>query len=96
MCQSLNDWDPANTFVASELAKTFDITCTDSSHKIKLLAQDVNPTIPGLEIVPKWKSTRVKKCLIEIDCSLVERGVLNEGVLSVPVSLVRFHKGVKV
>lgn len=53
LCQSLKDWDPASTFVASELAKTFNVTCTDSSHKIKLLAQDVTPTISGLEIVPK-------------------------------------------
>ena len=110
LCQLLKDWEPSNTFVASELAKTFDVTCTDSSHKIKLLAQDVNPTIPGLEIVPKRKSTRVKlkgsdlslpvppnkKRLVEIDRSLVESGVLNEGVPCVPVSLVRFHKGVKV
>ena len=104
LCQLLKDWEPSNTFVASELAKTFDVTCTDSSHKIKLLAQDVNPTIPGLEIVPKRKSTRVKlkgsdlslpvppskKRLVEIDRSLVESGVLNEGVPCVPVSLVRF------
>ena len=36
------------------------------------------------------------KCLIEIDCFLVESGVLNEGVPCVPISFVRFHKGVKV
>ena len=96
--QSLNDWDPAKPFVASELVKIFDVTHTDSSHKIKLLAQDVNPTIPGLETIPKRKSTRVKlkesdlsmpvppnkKHLIEIDRSLVESGVLNEDVLCVP------------
>ena len=110
LCQSLKDWDPAATFVASELAKTFNVTCTDSSHKIKLLAQNVNPTISGLEIVPKRKSTRAKmkgselstpvppnkKRLVEIDRSLVESGVLKQGVPCVPVSLYRFHKGVKV
>ena len=59
--QSPNDRDPAKPFVASELVKIFDVTHTDSSHKVKLLAQDVN-----------------------------------EDVLCVPVSLVRFHIGVKV
>lgn len=37
-----------------------------------------------------------KKPLVEIVHSLVESGVLNEGVPCVPVSLFRFRKGVKV
>lgn len=51
LCHYLKDWDPSRTFVGTELAKMFSVTGTDSSHKIKLLAQVVNPAIPGLEIV---------------------------------------------
>lgn len=46
LCQSLKDWYPASTFVGTELAKMFNVTGTDSGHKIKLLAQEVNPAIP--------------------------------------------------
>ena len=112
LCQSLKDWDPASTFAGTELARRFNVVGTDSGHKIKLLAQEVNPAIPGLEIVSRERSTRVKfegtshalsmpmppnkKRLAEIDNSLVRSGVLNEGVPCVPVKLLRFHKGVRV
>ena len=33
---------------------------TDAAHKRKLLALELNPTIPGLEIKPKRKSIRKK------------------------------------
>ena len=62
------------------------------SYKIKLLAQDVNPTIPGLcskmeinqdQIESKWPlNACATKHLIEIDCSLPDSGVL-EGVVCV-------------
>ena len=108
--EALLKWDPAKTLVASELAREFNVVGTDSSHRIKLLACELNPSIPGSEIVSKPKSTRKKfgdtsvsmpvppskKRLVEIDRSLVETGVLNEGVPCVPVKLNRFQNGVLV
>ena len=58
--QTLINWNPAKTLVASELAKEFNIMGTDSSHRIKLLACELNPSIPGSEVVPKPKSSRRK------------------------------------
>ena len=108
--QTLINWDPATTFVASELAKDFNILGTDSSHKIRLLAREVNPSIPGLEIVQKRKSTRrkypgtckpigvppPKKRLVEHDRLMVDSGILKEGLPCVPVKLRRFRDGVAV
>ena len=51
----LSGWDPAKPLVASQLAKEFNVLETDSSHKIRLLAGDLNPSVPGIEIVPKPK-----------------------------------------
>ena len=58
--QTLINWNPAKTLVASELAKEFNIMGTDSSHRIKLLACELNPSIPGSEVLPKPKSSRRK------------------------------------
>ena len=60
LCQTLENWDPANKLVASGLAKEYNAKGSDSSHKIKLLALELNSSIPGSEIVPKPKSTRKK------------------------------------
>lgn len=108
--ETLLNWNPANILVASELAKEFNVVGTDSSHRIQLLACELNPSIPGSEIVSKPKSSRKKfgetslsipvpsnkKRLVEIDRSLVESGALNEGVPCVPVELSRFQNGVRV
>ena len=105
--QTLRDWDPAKPFIAAELAKEFDILGTDSSHRIRLLAQVINPTIPGLEIVSKPKSTVLKypdtgkpmavgpskKQLAKLDRSLVDNGTLKEGVPCIPVKIRRFRDG---
>ena len=110
LSQTLLKWDPANTLVASELAKQFNVVGTDSSHRIKLLACELNPRIPGSEIVCKPKSSKKKlggtslsvpvppnkKRLVEIDQSMVESGTLNEGVPCVPVKLSRFQNGLRV
>ena len=87
--------------------KEFGINGSDAAHKIKLLAMELNPTIPGLEIKSKPKST--KKCLAgstlsmpvapnrkklaKIDASLVESGQLKIGILCVQVSMKRRIKG---
>ena len=42
------------------LAKDFEVVGTDAAHELKLLALELNPTIPGLEIKPKRKSIRKK------------------------------------
>ena len=105
--QTLRNWNHARPFVAAELAKEFDVLGTDSSHRIRLLAQTVNPTIPGLEIVSKPKSIVLKypdtgkpvavapskKRLTELDRSLVESGTLKEGVPCIPVKIRRFQNG---
>ena len=51
---------------------------TDAAHKIKLLALEINPSIPGLAMKPKpkliWKKFNFHACkgkLKEIDFSLV-------------------------
>ena len=54
------NWNPANTLVASELTKEFNVVGTGSSHRIKLLTCELNPSIPGSEIVSKPKSSRKK------------------------------------
>lgn len=101
------NWDPANTLVASELAKQLNVVGTDSSHKSKLLACELNPNIPGSEIVSKPKFSRRKleggtlslpvppnkKCLLDIQRSIMNSGALNEGVPCVPVKLNRFQNG---
>ena len=108
LCQTLENWDPANKLVASELAKEYNAKGSDSSHKIKLLALELNSSIPGSEIVPKPKSTRKKlggtslpmpappskKRLVKMDRAMVENGILNEGLPCVPVKLNRFRNGV--
>ena len=44
-------------FTATNLVKEFDIKGRDAAHKVKILAIELNPTIPGLEIKSKPKST---------------------------------------
>ena len=65
----------------------------------------LNSSSPGSEIVPKPKSTRKKlggtslpmqappskKQLVKLDRTMVENGILSEGVPCVPVKLNRFH-----
>ena len=46
----LRNWDDSTPFVATRLAKDFEVVGTDAAHKLKLLALELNPTIPGLEI----------------------------------------------
>ena len=58
--QTTINWNPAKTLAASELAKEFNTIGTDSTHRIKLLACELNPSIPGSEVVPKPKSSRRK------------------------------------
>ena len=55
LSEGLSDWDPAKPLVASQLAKEFNVLDRDCSHKIRLLARDLNPSVPGIEIVPKPK-----------------------------------------
>ena len=107
---TLLKWNPAKTVVVSELAGEFNVVGTDSSHRLKLLACEINPSIPRSEIVSKPKSTRKKfgdtslsmpaspskKHLVKIDRSLAETGMLNEGVPCVPVKQCRFQNGVLV
>ena len=45
-------------FTATDLFEEFDIKGSDAAHKVKLLAMELNPTIPGLEIKSKPKSTK--------------------------------------
>ena len=87
--ECLKTWDTNTKFIASDIAKLFDVNATDGSNKIRLLAQEINPSIPGLEIVPKPKSTKKrfrstsmavpippnKRRLVDIDCSLVQSGM---------------------
>ena len=108
LCQTLINWDPATPFVASQLAREFNLSGTDISFRIRMLARELDSPAPGLEVDPKPKSTRVrilgmpipappsKKKLVEIDRSLVDSGVLKEGVPCVPVKLRRFRCGVQV
>ena len=44
-------------FTATDMVKEFDIKGSDAAHKVKLLAMELNPTIPRLEIKSKPKST---------------------------------------
>ena len=37
-----------------------------------------------------------KRRLVDIDRSLVQSGVLNEGIPCIPITLVRYHKGERV
>ena len=74
---------------------------TDAAHKLKLLALELNPTIPGLEIKPKRKSIRKKfegtsismlvppnkRKMKEINASLVESSHLNIGIPFVPIEI---------
>ena len=108
LCEKLRNWDPAKTLVASELAREHNAVRSDSSNKIKLLARELNSSIPGSEIVPKPKSSRPKlsetslsmpvppnkKRLLAIDRSMVASGTLNEGLPCVPVKLNRIRDGV--
>ena len=80
----------------------FGINGSDATHKIKLLAMELNPTIPGLEIKSKPKSTKKrlagstlsmpippnKKKLAKIDAPL-----LKIDIPCVPVSMKRCIKG---
>ena len=107
LVDKLRNWDESTPFVATHLAKDFEVVGTDASHKLKLLALELNPTIPGLEIKPKRKSIRKKfegtsismpvppnkRKLKEIDASLVESGHLNIGIPCVPVEIQRQFKG---
>ena len=107
LVDKLTNWDDSTPFIATSLAKDFEVVGTDAAHKIKLLALELNPTIPGLEIKPKQKSTRKKfeetsismpvppnkRKLKEIDASLVESGHLNIGIPCVPVEIQRQFKG---
>ena len=76
---------------------------TDAAHKIKLLALELNPTIPGLKIKPKRKSTRKKfegtsismpvppnkRKLKEINTSLVEdTSLVESGHLNIGIPCV--------
>ena len=54
----LKGWDTSCPFVATEVADEFGITGTDRGHKLKLLAIEVNPTIPNLAIQAKPKSVK--------------------------------------
>lgn len=58
LCETLKNWDPAKTLVASELAREFNAVGTDSSHKIKLLVRTFNSSIPSSEVVLKPKSKK--------------------------------------
>ena len=60
LVDKLRNWDDSTPFVATHLAKDFEVVGTDAAHKRKLLALELNPTIPGLEIKPKCKSIRKK------------------------------------
>ena len=94
-------------FTATDLVKEFGIKGSNGAHKVKLLAMEWNPTIPGLEIKSKPKSTKKrlagstlsmpvppnKKKLAKIDASLVESGQLKIGIPCVPVSMKRRIKG---
>ena len=78
---------------------------TDAAHKIKLLALELNPAFPGLEIKPKHKSTRKKfegtsmpvlsnkRKLKEIYASLVESGHLNIDIPCEPIEIQCQFKG---
>ena len=111
LVDKLTNWDDSTPFIATSLAKDFEVVGTDAAYKIKLLALELNPTIPGLEIKPKQKSTRKKyegtsismpvppnkKKLKEIDASLVESSRLNIGIPCVPIEIQRqFNRKVKV
>ena len=56
----LKGCDTSCPFVATEVADEFGITSTDRGHKLKLLAIEVNPTIPNLGIQAKPKSVNQK------------------------------------
>ena len=86
-------------FVATPLAKDFEVVGTDAAHKRKLVALELNPTIPGLER-KKFEGTPIsmsvppnERKLKEIDASLVESGHLNIGIPCVPVEIQRQFKG---
>ena len=50
------------------LAKDFEVVSTDAANKLKLLALELNPTIPGLEIKPKRKSIRRNLKELQFPC----------------------------
>ena len=54
----IKEWDKSMGITATDLVKEFDIKGSDAAHKVKLLAMELNPTIPGLEIKSKPKSTK--------------------------------------
>ena len=53
LVDKLTNWDDSTPFIATLLAKDFEVVGTDAARKIKLLALGLNTTIPGLEIKPK-------------------------------------------
>ena len=103
----IKEWDKSMGFTATNLVKVFDIKGSNAAHKVKLLAMELNPTIPGLEIKSKSKSTKKhlagstlsmpvppnRKKLAKIDASIVESGQLKISIPCVPVSMKRCIKG---
>ena len=57
ICHKLRNWPADKKFVATEIAKEFEIKRSDASHKIKLLALDLKANIAGLTLTAKPKST---------------------------------------
>ena len=103
----LKNWDSSLSFKATAIADEFGVNGSDRGHKLKLLALEVNPAIPGLQIQPKPKSIKRKfdgtniampappnkKTLSTIDAAMVESGELQTGIPCVPVAIKRRVKG---
>ena len=60
LCYKLQNWDKGEKFVASDLAREFQISGTDAGHKIKLLTLELGADIEGLELTSKSRRSLKK------------------------------------